>query len=119
MDTKDITPEQIEQITSANSIEELKSVAEEQGIDVTDEEIACVWETLHEQEMVKLSDDELENVAGGCGKPLNPKISDKGLTHWKCPKCKRAYIWNGKWRESAAPDCNRCGARMRLDYYDD
>ena len=63
---------------------------------------------------VEIPDEELENVSGGCG---DPKISDKGSTYWKCPRCERSYYWNGKWKKSAAPNCDVCKTRMKFDHY--
>ena len=110
MEIKDLTPEQIEQFKTAESAEELKTAAAEQGIAVTDEEIAFVWKALKEQDINELSEDELENVAGGCGgKPKpEPKEHDT-MGSWEpvCPG-KKDFEWYRRAVGHYSPSCGNC-----------
>ena len=127
MEIKDLTPEQIEQFKTAESAEELKTVAAEQGIAVTDEEIAFVWKALKEQDINELSENELENVAGGCGKSgpqeyetkgfwapicdgrFNPEIRMPSRHNKCCGNCKHFYPYEGRPQErwSGPGKCRR------------
>ena len=58
------TPELIEKAKSAKTPEELMALAKENGIELTEESAAAYFDRLHPQ-TGELSDDELDNVAGG------------------------------------------------------
>ena len=58
------TPELIEKAKSAKSTEELMALAKENGIEMTEESANAYFNQLNPQ-MGELSDDELDNVAGG------------------------------------------------------
>ena len=64
---------------SAKSFEELKSMVAAEGVEIADNELMNAWERLSEsvgKGKFKLSEEELDNVAGGCGKSTpSPKYS--------------------------------------------
>ena len=72
-----ITPELIEQAKRAESVESLLALAKENGIVLTAERAGKLFSEWHTTK--ELSDDELDNVAGGCG--------DDDDTPRACPKC--------------------------------
>ena len=59
------TPEQITKAKAAKSAEELFALAKENGMEMTDDEAKKYFADLHKEG--ELSDDELDNVSGGCG----------------------------------------------------
>lgn len=61
-----VTPEFMEKLDEVESFEDLKKLAQESGIVVTDEELAQYFD--EENQVIKLVDDDLEKVAGGGGK---------------------------------------------------
>ena len=50
----------------AQSVEELAGIAEGAGFTLTEDEVKGLYEHLHGEGAERLSDDELEGVAGGC-----------------------------------------------------
>ena len=58
------TPELIEKAKSAKTPEELMALAKENGMELTEESAKAYFEAIH-PEAGELSDDELNNVAGG------------------------------------------------------
>ncbi len=85
---KDFTPEQIEKAKAAKSAEELLSIAKETGIDLTEEQAGAYFEKLNGSG--ELSDNELDNVAGGgCydRKPENAVNENDRCRYWLCKQC--------------------------------
>jgi predicted ribosomally synthesized peptide with nif11-like leader len=64
-----LTPELIEKAKTAKSPEELIALAKENGTEMTEERAKKCFEHLH-SEGSELTDDELNNVSGGCGDPV-------------------------------------------------
>ena len=64
------TPEQIAKAKAAKSAEELLALAKENDIEMTEEEAKKHYAEWHKEG--ELSDDELDNVAGGCGGSSDP-----------------------------------------------
>ena len=60
-----LTHEQLTKAKQAKSADELLVLAKESGIELTEEEAAKCYAEWHKDG--KLSDDELDNVSGGCG----------------------------------------------------
>ena len=60
------TPELIEKAKSAKTPEELLALAKENGVELTEESAKAYFEQLNPK-TGEVSDDELNNVAGGCG----------------------------------------------------
>ena len=58
--------EMIEKAKTAKSEEELLAMAKAENIELTEEEAKKAFEKLNKN--CELSDEELDNVAGGCGK---------------------------------------------------
>ena len=59
-----ISDELINKAKSVKSIDELKKLAEESGVELT-EELEAKYRSMHTEG--EISDDELSNVSGGCG----------------------------------------------------
>ena len=62
-----ISKELLEKAKTAKTAEELLAMAQAEKIELTEEEAAKVFAELHK--MGELSDEELDNVAGGCAGP--------------------------------------------------
>ena len=62
-----ISKELLEKAKTAKTAEELLAMAKAEKIELTEEEAAKVFAELHK--MGELSDEELDNVAGGCAGP--------------------------------------------------
>lgn len=60
------TNEQMKKARMAKSVEELMTVAKENGINLSTDEAKKYFESFQNE---SISDDELANVSGGCGKP--------------------------------------------------
>lgn len=96
-----ITQELIEQAKKAESAEALLALAKENGVELSAEDARKFYDMWHTT--AELSDEELDNVAGGCGKEKEKKI---------CPKCKNKtlsygyYISTGCWPWE---HCDTCG----------
>ena len=63
---KNLTPEMIEKAKAAKSAEELLALAKENGVEMTVDEAATYFAQLNPTSG-ELSDDDLDNVAGGAG----------------------------------------------------
>ena len=88
------TAEQLEAAKAAKSPEELVAMAKEQGVSITHEQAA----KFLTPPIGELSDEELENVAGGgCG-------SNNPDDFFKCPNCGSADI----------ASCNSPGGRRQV-----
>ena len=75
------TQEQLAKAKAAKSAEELIALAKENGMEMTDDEAKKYFAELHKEG--ELSDDELNNVSGGCGK----EVEDKKVYQFICPFC--------------------------------
>ena len=64
------TSEQLKKAKCAKSAEELLALAKENGMELTEEEAAKYFAELHKEG--EIADEELDNVAGGCGGSSNP-----------------------------------------------
>ena len=71
-----LTAEQLMKARSAKSAEELIALAKAEGIEATEEQIKAQFDAMHHAG--ELADDELDNVAGGCGDD-DKKSPDPGL----------------------------------------
>jgi hypothetical protein len=86
--------EQIEKARKASSVNELMSLANEEGFSFS-EEVACgCFEQLHRGEG-EVSDDELDNVAGGC------YLDKKGTADTSCTQYEASY-------DKGFKDCSSC-----------
>ena len=62
----ELTKELVAKAKEAKTSEELMALAKENGIDMTEESAASLFEQLNSKTS-ELSDSELDNVSGGCG----------------------------------------------------
>jgi len=94
-----ITQELIEQAKKAESAEALLALAKENGVELTQEDARKLYELWHTT--AELADEELDHVAGGCGKETEKKI---------CPQCKNKTLscgnYSNGWRWA---QCDTCG----------
>ena len=102
------TPEQLTKAKSAKNAEELLALAKENGMELTEEEAAKYFADLHKEG--ELSDDELDNVSGGCGE--EPKAPEEYTVKsgWS-PSCDGQYRIGIDARDKTClPDkcCGRC-----------
>ena len=83
-----ITPELIESAKKAKSIEELLTLAKENGFELSEEEAKAYYEQFHKTG--EMSDDELDNVAGGgCYTKDGRMVTTVGnwCNNFVCKKC--------------------------------
>ena len=73
------TPELLTKAKAAKSVEELLALAKENNIELTEEEAEKYFTEWHKEG--ELSDEELDNVSGGCGDPPAPRYQ-KGQHLW-------------------------------------
>ena len=86
----EITTELIEKARAAKSADEIAAIADEQGVEMSGEETASIYASLHEAEG-EIADDELDNVAGGgCGEP--PPPPQAVLVRRAVPPCRFAGL---------------------------
>ncbi|MGN0349992.1 MAG: Nif11-like leader peptide family RiPP precursor [Roseburia sp.] len=89
-----MNPELMKKAKAAKSAEELLALAKESGMELTKEDAAAYFTRLHEKKK-ELSEEELDNVSGGCGsddsnpaKPSNQLIIGSVIEREECcPKC--------------------------------
>ncbi len=75
---------------NTQTVEQLKELAKQNGLEMTDEEAAAYFELAHrERRTMELADEELENIAaGGCtqeGRPV--KTIFDSCAGWACKHC--------------------------------
>jgi len=82
-----LTPELIEKAKVAKTAEELLALAKENGIELTEESAKAYFEQLHKNG--ELSENELENVAGGgCYRDGKLVVTHmNGCNYWRCYSC--------------------------------
>ena len=99
------TPDLIAKARAAKSAEELLNIAKANGVEIAEEEARVYFEQLNAA--IKVSDDELDSVAGGdglsCPSDGEEDDSSSGVYRFTCPHCQgpvsRAYAkcpWCGK-----------------------
>ena len=100
---KNFTPELIAKAKAAKSTEELLALSKANNVELTAEEAKTCFEQLNA--IGKVSDDELDSVAGGDGLscPSEEESSSSGANKVTCPHCQglvsRAFTkcpWCGK-----------------------
>ena len=90
--------EMLEKAKTAKSVEELITLAKENGIELTEEKATAYFEKLNAKSE-ELADDELDNVSGGV-------CEDKGKTG--CPKCGSQYYGTEYSRSPKFLQCRDC-----------
>lgn len=84
------TPENMAKAKQAKSAEELLALAKESGIELSEETAKMYFDEMNKTG--ELSDDELDNVSGGCGgssSPYPPAKFDRDCEKFKCACCGR------------------------------
>lgn len=109
-----ITPELVEKAKKTETAQELIALAQENGIELSREEADGYIERFHA--VGELSDEELDNVAGG-GCYLEGKYYDNlivthqyGCSWWKCKKCMNGAMKAKKEGGKIVGVCEKCGA---------
>ena len=95
------TTEQLAKAKQAKSADELLVLAKESGIELTEMEAKKYCSILNT--LGELHDDELENVAGGCGEPEKPIY-----TAMICDNCGCNTFWRGNYVNGIMYKCNMC-----------
>lgn len=80
------SPEEIDKAKTCKSVEELLTLAKENGIDFTEAEATNLFAQLNPANG-ELVDSELEMVAGGCGECRHDYQYDTEAQGWYCTKC--------------------------------
>ena len=85
-----IPAECLEKFAAAQSPEDVATMAKTEGIEVTDEQIALIWDELsHAEDISELADNDLKNVAGGVKRhPQDVEVFGSDEATW----CKQAYF---------------------------
>lgn len=105
---KELTPELIEKAKTAKTAEELRALAKENDWEMTEESAQAYFNQLHKTG--ELSDDELDNVAGGgCHSSDGRLVVTVGhiCGDWQCHKCSdKGYGFGDrdKWDIHTCPD---------------
>lgn len=104
---------------SAKTEDELLKLAREKGVAMTEEEAKCCFSGLHQSG--ELSDDELDNVAGGCGSsdirpaPVTMGRANDGKA--SCPYCGGALDYPRTGQDASGyydlAVCKGCGKKFR------
>ena len=105
-----LTEAQLSKALTANSLEELRAIAREEGVEASDTDLYLLWNKLVSQKAEgELSDDELDQVAGG--KEENGS-GDKyiAISNNTCPDCGNSLVpYNGNGLK-----CNTCSSTFEL-----
>jgi predicted ribosomally synthesized peptide with nif11-like leader len=91
------SPEMLEKAKSAKSAGELLIIAKENGFDLTEEQANAYFAKLNPSTGA-LSDEELDNVSGGC---------NIVWTYRTCPKCGSHNVYTAEYG-GAVEDLNFC-----------
>ena len=121
---KNFTPEMIEKAKAAKSAEELLELAKANNVEMTADEAATYFAQLNPKSG-ELSDDDLDNVAGGgchdsVGKGCHPDVQI--TSSHSCPKCssKIGFIATKKGYGAYFVFCKSCdteiGNCLDIDY---
>ena len=105
-----LTPELIAKAKLAKSAEELIALAKENGAQLSAEEANTYFDELNKSG--ELSDDELDQVAGGCTTYHNGRPVVSGLNYcnnWRCEECQKAGEDSGSCtKHSGGSFCMTC-----------
>ena len=126
----EMTPELIEKARQAKSVEELITLAKENGITLSEDEARDYFNQLHKSG--ELSDDELDNVSGGGCYYGDGRLVVTARYYCKRYKCRECGIefspgaFDSHWcnRGSADSTCSTClyktnkGIRMLCNHPD-
>ena len=106
-----LTPELLEKAKQAKSPEELIALAKESGIELSSEQAAAYFAKLGSDDG-GLTDDELDNVAGGCfGEHYDNRIkvspTDRDCMYYACGICEEQAA-HCKCRTYEEHNCGTC-----------
>ena len=104
--------ELLEKARAAKSAEELMALAKENGMEMTEEEAAAYFVQLNKSG--ELSDEELDNVAGGgCHKKDGRLVITMmhGCDEWACFRCGSKELYNAL---TSGMRCHVCGSAQML-----
>ena len=93
---------------AAKSFEELKSMVAAEGIEVAEDELMAKWEEISSQgsaKKFKLSEEELDNVAGGCS---DDGDGDERPTYRGYPKVKKFWAACGNYDGYESANQRKC-----------
>lgn len=93
---KEITHEMLQKVKTAGSVAELIAIAEENGVEMTEEEAKNYYAQLNPSSG-ELSDDELDNVAGGGCHKGDGRLVVTSLYHcgnFACKLCGKGCVHN-------------------------
>ena len=109
----ELSNELLAKARAAKSPEELLAMAKENGIELTEEEAKAYFDQLHPQ-VGELSDDELDNVAGGaCYARIDKTVVSAGH---RCPHYFGKY-WGGKGlHKRRVGCCAKCRGPANCEY---
>ena len=112
-----LTPEMIEKAKAVKSAEELLTLAKENNVEMTADEAAKYFAQLNPKSG-ELSDDDLDNVAGGAGGCSNDNRVQNGdrvrvITGATCPKC-GGTIGHAELDPIFEVHCENCSQGMRF-----
>ena len=115
---KNLKPEMIEKAKAAKSAEELLELAKENNVEMSADEATIYFAQLNPTSG-ELSDDDLDNVAGGGCNDIMEKgcHSDVQITgSHSCPKCgsKIGYIATKRWEGAYFIFCKSCDTEIGL-----
>ena len=110
---KNLTPEMIEKAKAAKSAEELLALAKENNVEMTADEAKTCFAQLNPKSG-ELSDDDLDNVAGGAGGCGKSQINDgtmvRVINGKKCPNCggTEGIFIHGQYNNPFLVGCTGC-----------
>ncbi len=113
-----ISSELIAKAKQAKSAQELIALAKQNGTELTEEGAKIYFDQLHKSG--ELSDEELDNVTGGCGddEPTDRRVKvwhgHKGCNYYACGICEMKAGCGHR----SAKDCT-CGNCLHIRYKDD
>ncbi len=96
----EMNEELLEKAKQAKTPDELSAIAKENGTEMTDESAKEYFDLLHPR-TGELSDDELDNVSGGCGgggytpgnnrRTISTGEAGRTCSNWGCKLCKKDW----------------------------
>ena len=101
------TKELLEKAKAAKSAEELRTIARENGVELTEEEAAAYFSQLHQSG--ELSDEELDSVSGGGCHAKDGRLVVTGMygcDEWACFRCGSKELYNAL---TSGTRCHVCG----------
>ena len=115
---KNLTPEMIEKAKSVKSAEELLEIAKANGVEMTADEAVTYFAQLNPKSG-EISDDDLDNVAGGACKSSEERVcvgdTVRVTSGQTCPNCggnEGTYIGDISSWSCDYIKCRNCGSKI-------